>query len=1400
MRENSMHKPRNIMLSLGLTFLTLYSTLSAQIVQKQKANINSSNDVQIPILISKNYANELSKVLKITVDELKNNEVNDGFLYVTLTKKQLESVKGVTNALKILKYAVLDSISGWQTTNMNKMVTGPNPYFNAPTYTGDENKWETLTIYFEGKNIGDASSAGGYMSLSLPEFNDFNDYGTVLFDGMDNLTKYVKGSSIYTCSGNSITSSYVLLDGFEQTWGGNESHKMWVKVTPYQAGKLNIYTKMSIGNIRYPAGSCNSFDQQGWPVKYYSISIPSKAKPDLIVSDIKISPTSPVAGESVTITATLKNQGNADAARFYLKYYIDDVYQGEDDLTFGLGQGNSNDESLSVIVSSSGQHTVKVVVDPDNNIDESVESNNSRQEAFSWSPPPPIKSIVSLKWINSSGQEISISNDEEYVYLKITTSGYTNGEQISAEIYEADVPPIDPDDFVIAKTITINNNSGQTSWLAVWQNDGSLGGLPEYYFKVGSQKSVLLEVKNGGPFLGSGIALDGQNKTFNIYKYDGLYRLIDATKAMYTGDLSLNEPQGVIATYNAEINNNDSPTKGNMVVNENPDKIFIEPAAISAHKFMSMAYDYFKNYPYNRNSWDNQGSTIKMVVHAIESRINAAWNGNYVWFGDGDGIEYSNFAGAYDIIVHELTHAVTNTTAKLIYQNESGALSESYSDVFASIADGNWEYGENVIPSPHYQRNLSNPHLGYPLRDYPSGRFAQPAHINEFIPENSSFLDQFPDRDKGGVHFNSGIPNKAAYLIASIIGRDKTARIYYQTLTTKLMANAQFIDAANLSLESAKELYGLNSAEYNAVKSGFQQVGILSPDNPPNDVVTISTGPSGSPNPVSSNSSVNCTVTATDSRGDNISYKWLSSNIGTFNNSNIQNPIWLAPSNGTNQEQNYTISVTATCSNGKTATSSYQQRVTGIPPTSSSIKPVPPTSVSSGTEFWVEIKVGDPNVVTDLFGINFSLNYNTTYLEYISAESVSWFGTDLVWYSSNDETNGKTNISISRKNPLSGINGSGFIARIKYQLNTVVPNNTTLNFILTNITANDHNSASIILNPINAMSNVATGIIVWPGDTNNDGKVDQADILPLGFYWNKTGVMRQNTSTQWLAQFSTPWNPQAATYADANGSGKVDQGDVLPIGQNWGKTHSINKISLDQGVEIKNGSRIYFEQGEVVAEKNEYIVYMKYDQNDGLLSALRGISFLLKYDASIEKLIIERGNYFGEEVVDYANYDEMSREVGYGLTSIETNNRINNQGIVVKLKVKAKESDGEIKIVNIEGVDVLGNKVMIESSDMRINIAGLKNEEFPSDYKLEQNYPNPFNPSTSIEYSLETAGYIRLSVYNALGQEMIVLREGYISAGRYKTIFNGKDYPSGNYFYKLKTKADLIIRKMTLLK
>jgi hypothetical protein len=177
------------------------------------------------------------------------------------------------------------------------------------------------------------------------------------------------------------------------------------------------------------------------------------------------------------------------------------------------------------------------------------------------------------------------------------------------------------------------------------------------------------------------------------------------------------------------------------------------------------------------------------------------------------------------LVVHLDPQGVINSTADLIYEGQSGALNESYADVFGALIDrGNWAIGEQVVKSPPFPtrmlRSLEDPTLGgrYDPRN-PLAGVGQPRTMREYAN-----LPISRRADNGGVHINSGIPNHAAYLLASAIGLEKMEQIYYRALTQYLTPRSNFLQAANATVRAAADLYG--QAEIDAVRKAFGQVGI----------------------------------------------------------------------------------------------------------------------------------------------------------------------------------------------------------------------------------------------------------------------------------------------------------------------------------------------------------------------------------------------------------------------------------------------------------------------------------------------------------------------------------------------------------------------------------------------
>ena len=269
-----------------------------------------------------------------------------------------------------------------------------------------------------------------------------------------------------------------------------------------------------------------------------------------------------------------------------------------------------------------------------------------------------------------------------------------------------------------------------------------------------------------------------------------------------------------------------------------------DPAADEAYDGAGATYALFHE-AFERDSIDGAGMTLDSTVHYRTGYDNAFWNGRQMVYGDGDEDLpesqriFNRFTIAVDIIGHELAHGVTQHTANLIYQGQSGALNESMSDVFGSLvkqrllgqstAEADWIIGEGLFTSNVNGigiRSMKEPGTAY--NDPVLGKDPQPGHMRNYVQTQS---------DNGGVHINSGIPNRAFYVTAMNLGGyawEKAGLIWYVTLKDKLGESATFAMAAAKTYEAARDLYGQGSLEQQAVRAGWAEVGIdVGQDTPP---------------------------------------------------------------------------------------------------------------------------------------------------------------------------------------------------------------------------------------------------------------------------------------------------------------------------------------------------------------------------------------------------------------------------------------------------------------------------------------------------------------------------------------------------------------------------------------
>jgi Zn-dependent metalloprotease len=261
-----------------------------------------------------------------------------------------------------------------------------------------------------------------------------------------------------------------------------------------------------------------------------------------------------------------------------------------------------------------------------------------------------------------------------------------------------------------------------------------------------------------------------------------------------------------------------------------------DKAADEAYEGAGQTYDLFHDI-FGRNSIDGKGMKLISSVHYLKGYDNAFWDGEQMVYGDGDEDLpeeerlFNRFTIALDIIGHELTHGVTEYTARLAYRDQPGALNESFSDIIGILVkqrhlgqkadEADWLIGAGLFTSlikGKALRSMKDPGTAYD--DPLIGKDPQPGHMKDYVDTGS---------DSGGVHINSGIPNRAFCIAAKEIGGfawEKAGKIWYQTLRDKLGEDSDFQDAADKTWLTAVEMFGRKSMEQQAVINGWKEVGI----------------------------------------------------------------------------------------------------------------------------------------------------------------------------------------------------------------------------------------------------------------------------------------------------------------------------------------------------------------------------------------------------------------------------------------------------------------------------------------------------------------------------------------------------------------------------------------------
>ena len=470
-------------------------------------------------------------------------------------------------------------------------------------------------------------------------------------------------------------------------------------------------------------------------------------------------------------------------------------------------------------------------------------------------------------WLHTKGEKIDVLNGRNFPTPKLSsvTPSITEEQAIEFAMTDVSKKSIVQRAGVTGQLLSMQKN---TSELVIYHKDGNFeeerlaynltikpNVLERWNYFIDANTGEVLKRFNNtcsldGPFTATAKDLNNISRSFGVQLVGSTYYMIDAQRPMYNKNSSKlpDDPIGAIWTIDAK-----NSKSGNMSYahNTSSNGTTWNTTAVSAHYNAGLCYDYYRT-KFGRNSLDNKGGSIISVINIADDdgkgMDNAYWNGEFMGYGNGRDA-FKPLAGALDVGGHEMTHGVVEATAKLEYQNQSGALNESFADIFGTMIDrDDWTMGEDIIKAGAFPsgalRSLSNPNQGG--KNDPG---YQPKTMSQYAN-----LPNTEDGDNGGVHVNSGIPNYAFYLFATNanVGKDKAEQVYYRALTKYLTRTSKFVDARLAIVRAAADINGDTSPVVAAARKAFDDVGIADPNG-----TTNNNTPPPTPTPTQQNIPVN---------------------------------------------------------------------------------------------------------------------------------------------------------------------------------------------------------------------------------------------------------------------------------------------------------------------------------------------------------------------------------------------------------------------------------------------------------------------------------------------------------------------------------------------------------------
>lgn len=446
------------------------------------------------------------------------------------------------------------------------------------------------------------------------------------------------------------------------------------------------------------------------------------------------------------------------------------------------------------------------------------------------------------------------------------------------------------------------------------------------------------------------------------------------------------------------------------------------------------------------------------------------------------------------------------------------------------------------------------------------------------------------------------------------------------------------------------------------------------------------------------------------------------------------------------------------------------------------IAPTTTDQVSPGREFTLDIEIPPSSLYLfhQMKNLFVELRYNATYLDVkqvfdqnINAGAL--FGPPAEYSKTFDvdTTNGVISLNFSKLPGTALIEGRGKLAHITFEAASDMPDSTELHFDITDHLATDTNDWPIATRAEN-LTLYSYGMIVWPGDTNENGEVELTDVTVLGVYWNLNGEGRptEPDPLAWRAQLAGHYPLRKTAHADADGNGSVSERDLVPIGLNWGKT-----TDSPDPVRTFLVTASTQPSGHLTAKISEtqtaHVFRLSLSYELAPTDQLCGTTFRLRYPADkMEIAAVSPGKAWTAQPLFISSTEEKG-VLAAGIMLTAGSPLLAESGDLAELLVRA-DTKPEPNELQFEQVALVTSDGILHEFEVENGDSGTTTP-IPNAFVLQHAYPNPFNPSTALRYAMPEPGNVQVRVFNITGRLVRMETQEAVAAGEHSWHWFGQD-------------------------